>query len=146
LIERLFGAISIFVNPTQFAAHEDLGKYPRTMEADLAMCADAGVDVVFAPESPTVMYPPPQPQIVTLRVAGAETLAEGACRPHFFHAVATVCIKLFNITQVGGKRQGEEKKKRKRKRKRKERKLEMIFFFWGGVFCFFCLFFFSFRQ
>ena len=90
--------VSIFVNPTQFAAHEDLGTYPRTMEQDLAMCAAAGVDAIFAPHSPAVMYPR-QPAIATVHVAGAELLAEGACRPHFFNAVATVCLKLFNICQ-----------------------------------------------
>src|SRR5262245_32150405 len=52
-----FVAVSIFVNPTQFGPHEDLARYPRTLDSDMQKCADAGAGVVFAP-SDTAMYPP----------------------------------------------------------------------------------------
>jgi len=84
--------VSIFVNPTQFAPHEDLASYPRDLEGDLVKCRKAGVDAVFAPD-PSEMYPP-----------GAQTVVEvpelarplcGASRPHFFRGVATVVTKLL---------------------------------------------------
>ena len=84
--------VSIFVNPTQFAPHEDLASYPRDPGGDLAKCREAGVDAVFAPD-PGELYP-----------AGAETWVEvpalaaplcGGSRPHFFRGVATVVTKLL---------------------------------------------------
>jgi len=84
--------VSIFVNPTQFAPHEDLSSYPRDLEGDLEKCRQAGVDAVFAPE-PGELYP-----------AGAQTWVEvaelskplcGGSRPHFFRGVATVVAKLL---------------------------------------------------
>ena len=84
--------VSIFVNPTQFAPHEDLASYPRTLESDLEQCRAAGVDAVFAP-APSELYPD-----------GAQTFVEvaelakplcGASRPHFFRGVATVVTKLL---------------------------------------------------
>ena len=85
---------TIFVNPTQFAPHEDFSKYPRTLEADLAMLATASCDLVFVP-SREEMYP-----------AGASTFIEpprvaqpleGVFRPGHFRGVATVVLKLFHI-------------------------------------------------
>src|SRR5262245_42390471 len=85
--------VSVFVNPTQFAPHEDFGTYPRTWTADVASLADAGVDLIWSP-SVAVMYP----QGFATRVVpeGAATAGlEDAFRPHFFAGVATVVAKLF---------------------------------------------------
>lgn len=87
--------VSIFVNPTQFAPHEDLSKYPRPLEADLRLCAGAGADLVFHPTVET-MYPPGASTIV--RVEGLTRGLEGASRPTHFQGVTTVVLKLF--TQV----------------------------------------------
>lgn len=84
---------SIFVNPTQFAAHEDLSKYPRELDADVARCASAGVDVVFAP-SVDEMYP--SGDATRVRVSGVTAPLEGAFRPTHFEGVATVVARLFN--------------------------------------------------
>ncbi len=84
--------VSIFVNPTQFAPHEDLASYPRTLDRDLEKCRAAGVDAVFVP-APDELYP-----------GGAQTFIEvtelakplcGTSRPHFFRGVATVVAKLL---------------------------------------------------
>jgi pantoate--beta-alanine ligase len=85
--------VSIFVNPTQFAPHEDFGSYPRTFDKDLAALAQAGVDLVWAPDA-KVMYP----QGFATRIAPegpAKAGLEDAFRPHFFGGVATVVAKLF---------------------------------------------------
>ncbi len=87
---------SIFVNPAQFAAHEDLGTYPRTEEQDLKVLEAQGVDMVFLPTS-AMMYPPEFDTWVQTDVGSGRN--EGAVRPHFFKGVATVCTKLFNIIQ-----------------------------------------------
>jgi len=89
-----FVIVSIFVNPTQFCPDEDFEKYPRPLEADLKICQEAGVDVVFAPE-PEQMYPTENLTWVTV-----EKLTEPLCgrsRPEHFRGVTTVCTKLFNI-------------------------------------------------
>lgn len=88
--------VSIFVNPTQFAAHEDLGSYPRTWKTDIAKLAAEGVDLVWHPDVPT-MYPD---GFATRVVPEGPALAglEDRFRPHFFGGVATVVTKLF--TQV----------------------------------------------
>lgn len=88
--------VTIFVNPLQFAADEDLGRYPRTLDADLAMCADEGVDVVFAP-STDELYPGGQPQ-VTVAPGPLAAELEGAARPTHFAGVLTVVAKLLNLT------------------------------------------------
>lgn len=85
--------VSIFVNPLQFAPHEDFERYPRTFEADLEALAPLGVDVVYAP-TVKEMYPEPQAVHVLPPPALADTL-EGAFRPGFFTGVATVVAKLF---------------------------------------------------
>ena len=88
--------VSIFVNPTQFAAHEDLGSYPRTWKADMSRLVAEGVDLVWNPDA-KVMYP----EGFATRVAPeGPALAglEDRFRPHFFGGVATVVAKLF--TQV----------------------------------------------
>ena len=85
--------VSIFVNPAQFAPHEDFSTYPRPFDADVAALRDLEVDLVWAPQL-DVMYPP---QFVTrIVVKGpAEADLEDRFRPHFFGGVATVVAKLF---------------------------------------------------
>ncbi len=85
--------VSIFVNPTQFAAHEDLGTYPRTFAADVAALAALKTDLVWAPAVET-MYPI---GFATRIVPQGAALAglEDAFRPHFFSGVATVVAKLL---------------------------------------------------
>jgi pantoate--beta-alanine ligase len=87
--------VTIFVNPAQFGPNEDLAKYPRTLEADLEACRAASADLVFAPEEPSVIYPPGDETRV--RVGETARHLEGAFRPHHFEGVATVCTKLFQI-------------------------------------------------
>jgi len=84
--------VSIFVNPTQFGPTEDLASYPRTLDADLARCRDAGVDAVFAPAA-SELYPDGAQTTVEVREL-AKPLC-GASRPHFFAGVATVVTKLL---------------------------------------------------
>lgn len=92
-----FTVVTIFVNPTQFAPHEDFDKYPRTLAADLDALVSCRADLVFAP-SRDEMYP-----------AGCATFVEpppvaqrweGECRPGHFRGVATVVLKLFNLAQA----------------------------------------------
>ena len=88
--------VSIFVNPTQFAPHEDFDAYPRDLDRDLAMCREAGVDVVFSPEREAIYAADASVRIVE------ESLSRGLCggsRPHFFGGVCTVVAKLFHIVQ-----------------------------------------------
>ncbi|MHB1777685.1 MAG: pantoate--beta-alanine ligase [Acidimicrobiales bacterium] len=90
-------AVTIFVNPLQFGEQADLDGYPRTLEADLAVCDAAGVDVVFAP-SVEEMYPSwPAPVATSVRVGGVAEPWEGASRPGHFDGVATVVTKLFAL-------------------------------------------------
>ena len=88
---------TIFVNPTQFAPHEDFDKYPRTLQTDLNALASCRTDLVFAPGRDEI-YP-----------AGCSTLVEppqvaqrweGECRPGHFRGVTTVVLKLFNLVQA----------------------------------------------
>jgi pantoate--beta-alanine ligase len=87
--------VSIFVNPLQFAAGEDLDRYPRTLEADLELCAAAGADVVFAPSVDEV-YPGGEPQ-VTVEPGPLGSVLEGEVRPTHFRGVLTVVAKLFGL-------------------------------------------------
>jgi pantoate--beta-alanine ligase len=88
--------VTIFVNPLQFGANEDLATYPRDLDRDLAMCTDAGVDVVLHP-SVEEMYPLGTPTLTSVSVAEVSAPMEGASRPTHFAGVATVVAKLFNI-------------------------------------------------
>ena len=89
--------VSIFVNPLQFRPGEDLDRYPRTLDADLAMCAQEGVRTVFAP-SAAEMYPGGPPQ-VTVDPGPAGQVFEGEFRLGFFGGVLTVVLKLFHLVR-----------------------------------------------
>ncbi len=89
-------AVSIFVNPLQFGPGEDLDRYPRTFPDDLAICAEEGVGLVFAP-TVDVMYPGDDGPRVTVQSGDMGTIVEGAFRPGHFDGVLTVVMKLFNL-------------------------------------------------
>jgi pantoate--beta-alanine ligase len=90
--------LSIYVNPTQFAPHEDLSRYPRDFARDRQLCRKAGVDVIFAPDN-EAMYPGKEQgqysTFVVEEVLGREL--EGGTRPTHFRGVTTVVAKLFNL-------------------------------------------------
>jgi len=88
---------SVFVNPLQFAPHEDFAKYPRTLERDCELLAAGACDIVFAPSEQEV-YPEPQEYTVHPPARLADIL-EGHVRPGFFTGVCTVVLKLFNLVQ-----------------------------------------------
>ncbi|ODQ81062.1 hypothetical protein BABINDRAFT_160478 [Babjeviella inositovora NRRL Y-12698] len=96
--------VSIFVNPSQFAPHEDLDAYPRNIDDDIGLLGtlDGTVDCVFAPKV-SEMYPSgitlevSQQKGAFVSVLGLSEPLEGVTRPHFFRGVATVVTKLFNI-------------------------------------------------
>jgi pantoate--beta-alanine ligase len=90
-------AVSIFVNPTQFGRGEDLSKYPRPLDSDLAKCKAAGVDFVFHP-SADEMYPPGSADVV-VDLPQLDTVLEGKHRPGHFRGVCQVVAKLFNIVR-----------------------------------------------
>ena len=89
-------AVSIFVNPTQFAEGEDFAEYPRDLDGDLEMLRQRGVDLVFVPDVAEV-YPPGFDTWVD--VGPIADRLEGAARPGHFRGVATVVAKLFGIVQ-----------------------------------------------
>jgi pantoate--beta-alanine ligase len=89
--------VTIFVNPLQFGPNEDLSRYPRTLDADLALCRAEGADLVFAP-TPEEIYPTGQPR-VRVDPGPLATVLEGASRPGHFDGVLTVVLKLFHLTR-----------------------------------------------
>ncbi|MBZ5739243.1 pantoate--beta-alanine ligase [Nocardioides mangrovi] len=89
--------VSIFVNPLQFGAEEDLDRYPRTLDADLEVCAREGVDIVFAPSVEEV-YPGGEPQVM-IRAGALAKVLEGKSRPGHFRGVLTVVAKLFGLVR-----------------------------------------------
>lgn len=93
---RGISVASIFVNPTQFGPNEDLARYPRDLEGDLAKCAEAGIDRVLAPDDPARVFGPAHETWVTVERASQGLC--GASRPGHFRGVATVVAKLFNLT------------------------------------------------
>jgi pantoate--beta-alanine ligase len=95
--ENEFVAVSIYVNPTQFAAHEDLDTYPSDVARDLDLLRAEGVDLVFAPRAGTSLFSGAHHTWVVPDSDGA--LDEGASRPGFFRGVATVVTKLLNMVQ-----------------------------------------------
>jgi pantoate--beta-alanine ligase len=90
--------VTIFLNPLQFAPGEDLGRYPRTFDADLVICEREGVDLVFAP-TPDVVYPDGEPS-VRIDAGWLGDVLEGASRPGHFSGVLTVVAKLFHLTRA----------------------------------------------
>lgn len=92
--------VSIFVNPLQFGAGEDLDRYPRTFEADLKLCEREGVDIVFAPDVDEV-YPggAVTDASVTIEPGELATILEGRTRPGHFRGVLTVVAKLFGLVR-----------------------------------------------
>ena len=99
LIERAVAendrvVVSVFINPIQFAPNEDLESYPRDIEADRALCTDAGAAMIFNPE-PAEMYP--QGFCTAVDMNGLKFELCGKSRPIHFSGVCTVVTKLFNI-------------------------------------------------
>ena len=86
--------VSIFVNPLQFGANEDFARYPRPLADDLAVCAEEGVDIVFAPQAEDLYEPDRQ---VTVSAGPLGQILEGAARPGHFDGVLTVVLKLFHL-------------------------------------------------
>ncbi len=89
--------VTIFVNPLQFTDPDDLERYPRTLDADCALLAPLGVDVVFAP-SVDEMYPGGEP-LVRVNAGAINDVFEGSFRPGHFDGVLTVVLKLLNLTR-----------------------------------------------
>jgi pantoate--beta-alanine ligase len=89
-------ALSVFVNPTQFAPNEDLAKYPRDFQRDSALCSSLGVGLIFHPE-PLEMYPSGFATYVEAPALGLNLC--GRSRPTHFRGVLTVVLKLFNILE-----------------------------------------------
>jgi pantoate--beta-alanine ligase len=91
--------VTVFVNPTQFGAGEDFDRYPRTLEADVARCGEAGADVVFAPSVRDVYGDGDTANAVTVDPGPLGTVLEGAARPGHFRGVLTVVAKLLHLTR-----------------------------------------------
>ena len=94
--ESDFVVVSIFVNPTQFAPHEDFSQYPRTLDNDQALCEKTGVDLIFSPRVEDFYAADASTWIE------AEDVSDGLCgtfRPGHFRGVATVVAMLFNVVQ-----------------------------------------------
>ncbi|HLQ56970.1 MAG TPA: pantoate--beta-alanine ligase [Streptosporangiaceae bacterium] len=88
--------VSVFVNPLQFGAGEDFGRYPRTLDRDVAICGEEGAAVVFAPDH-AQMYP--SAPLVTVDPGPMGQVLEGKSRPGFFGGVLTVVLKLLHLAQ-----------------------------------------------
>lgn len=89
--------VTVFVNPLQFGPGEDLAKYPRTLKADLAVCAEEDVDLVFAPTQ-EVLFPNGDPE-VRIDPGPQGSILEGVVRPGHFSGVLTVVLKLLHVTR-----------------------------------------------
>lgn len=90
--------VSIYVNPMQFGANEDLDKYPRTLAADMEKLTAAGADAVFTPDT-SMIYPRGLGDQTYVEVPGISDILCGASRPGHFRGVATIVCKLFNMVQ-----------------------------------------------
>lgn len=89
--------VTIFVNPTQFGPGEDFDRYPRTLEDDVLLCSQNGVDIIFAPTVEQMYSAEPE---IRLSAGPKGTRFEGASRPGHFDGVVTVVTKLFNIVDA----------------------------------------------
>ena len=98
-------AVSIFVNPLQFGPDEDLDRYPRSWDADLVMCEEEGVELVFAPDR-EAMYP--EEQVITVTAGHFADAYEGRHRPGHFDGVLTVVCKLVNLVSPDALVMGEK--------------------------------------
>jgi pantoate--beta-alanine ligase len=85
---------TVFVNPLQFGAGEDFDRYPRTLDADVALCEREGVDIVFAPPVEEVF---PARPLVTVHAGPLGEILEGACRPGHFDGMLTVVNRMFHL-------------------------------------------------
>jgi pantoate--beta-alanine ligase len=94
--ENALTVVSVFVNPTQFGDVADLARYPRDLERDAALAADAGANIVFAPAAEDIYQPG---FTTTIDVGPVANRWEGASRPGHFRAVATVVAILLNLVQ-----------------------------------------------
>jgi pantoate--beta-alanine ligase len=94
--ENYVAVVSIFVNPTQFAPHEDFKAYPRDLDRDLTLLESAGTDIVFIPGDKDIY---PADHDTWVEVKGITRHLEGRSRPTHFQGVTTVCSKLFNIVE-----------------------------------------------
>ena len=90
--------VTVFLNPLQFAPTEDLSRYPRTLDSDVVLCKEEGVDLVFAPSAAEV-YPLGEQPLVRIDAGPLGDVLEGASRPGHFDGVLTVVSKLFHIVQ-----------------------------------------------
>ncbi len=89
--------VSIFVNPTQFAPHEDYDSYPRTLERDLGLLGAHSDDIIVFNPDGRLMYP--EGSQISVKAGHLADILDGQSRPHFFHGVATVVAKLFNLVR-----------------------------------------------
>jgi pantoate--beta-alanine ligase len=90
--------VTVFLNPLQFGPGEDLSRYPKTLESDVALCTAEGVDVVFAPSVDEV-YPAGAAPLVRVHAGPLGEVLEGASRPGHFDGVLTVVAKLLHLTR-----------------------------------------------
>ena len=90
--------VSIYVNPLQFAPHEDFDSYPRTLQDDLDKLSAVDTDLVFTPDT-TLIYPQGERVNTFVEVPALSDILEGEFRPGFFRGVATIVLKLFNMVQ-----------------------------------------------
>ena len=89
--------VTVFLNPLQFAPTEDLSRYPRTLDSDVVLCKEEGVDLVFAP-GPAEVYPLGEQPLVRVDAGPLGDVLEGASRPGHFDGVLTVVAKLLHLT------------------------------------------------
>ena len=91
-----YTVVSIYVNPSQFGSGEDLGRYPRTLRADLDALAECGVELAFVPENDEVYRPR---HATWVEVGAVAESLEGQCRPGHFRGVTTIVLKLLNMVR-----------------------------------------------
>jgi pantoate--beta-alanine ligase len=100
--------VSVFVNPTQFNDRSDLARYPRTLDADVALCREAGADAVFAPDEATIYPPDGTVRVPPLPAVATRPGLEDAFRPGHFAGVCQVVARLFDLVRPGAAMFGEK--------------------------------------